>query len=234
LLRRIDHRASGRVIRVLVVSAVRLHREGLVALLGRDARLRVTGVAPTAEGVLAAGPADVVVLGTATREEPASIRRLADVARKPIVALGVPDDEHRVIAFAESGVLGFVECEASLDELVASIVSAAHGHASFPPRIATALLRRVGSMAGRTPSPELAALTVRERQIVQIIAEGLTNKEIAARLSIEVATVKNHVHNILEKLQVNRRSDAVARLRLVESDEFGPPAARSTIRTGAG
>jgi two-component system, NarL family, nitrate/nitrite response regulator NarL len=74
---------------------------------------------------------------------------------------------------------------------------------------------------------------------VQLIAEGLSNKEIATRLGIDVATVKNHVHNILEKLDVNRRSDAVARLRVVESaDEMPTPLelarARSRPRSTAG
>ena len=85
----------------------------------------------------------------------------------------------------------------------------------------------------------MSSLTVRERQVVQLIAEGLSNKEIATRLGIEVATVKNHVHNILEKLDVNRRSDAVARLRVVESADEMPTSlelarARSRPRSTAG
>jgi DNA-binding NarL/FixJ family response regulator len=118
--------------------------------------------------------------------------------------------------------VGFVEREAELDELVASVECAARGEASFPPRIATTLLRRISSLAMRRASPEPNSLTARERQIVQLIAEGLSNKEIGTRLFIEVATVKNHVHNILEKLQVKRRDDAVARLRLVEDQALAP------------
>ena len=125
--------------------------------------------------------------------------------------------------------LGFVERDAGLDELVTSIVCAARGEASFPPPIATTLLRRVASLSGAPGvSADVAGLTARERQIVEVIAEGLSNKEIAARLSIEVATVKNHVHNILEKLQVSRRSEVVTQLRLVEGGE------RSAARFRAG
>jgi DNA-binding NarL/FixJ family response regulator len=79
---------------------------------------------------------------------------------------------------------------------------------------------------------DAAALTVRESQVAGLIAEGLSNKEIATRLCIEVATVKNHVHNILEKLGVKRRFDAVARLRLVERDGPEPALAEARSTTG--
>ncbi|MET0938506.1 MAG: response regulator transcription factor [Gaiellaceae bacterium] len=218
------------MIRVLVLGDVRLHREGLAALIARDGRVTVAATAPTADGAAGgAGSVDVIVVDTATYEAPEQLRELADIVHEPIVALGVPRDERRVIAFAEGGVLGFVEREASLDELVASIVSAARGEASCPPRIATTLLRRVTALAAREVSPDVATLTIRERQIVEIIAEGLSNKEIAARLSIEVATVKNHVHNILEKLQVSGRTEAVTRLRLVEGGESSGGAAQARI-----
>jgi two-component system nitrate/nitrite response regulator NarL len=228
------------VIRVLVLGEVRLNREGIAALLAAERTLRVSTLAPTAGGVPSrAASVDVVVIDISALGGPSDIRRVVGTFEAPIVVLGVPEDEHQVIAFAELGVVGFVEREAALEDLVASIVSAARGHASLPPRIATTLLRRVSSLAARRSSPEIAALTMREREVVELIAEGLSNKEIAARLSIELATVKNHVHNILEKLEVSRRTDAVARLRIVENDADGQatlrlPAARSTTRSRAG
>jgi two-component system nitrate/nitrite response regulator NarL len=122
-----------------------------------------------------------------------------------------------VIAFAEAGVLGFVEGGASVEELRSGIECAARGEASCPPRIATTLLARLASLTGvQRGVSEPTGLTRRERQIVQLIAEGMSNKEIAQRLCIEVATVKNHVHNILEKLKVGRRGDAVTRFRMLE------------------
>jgi DNA-binding NarL/FixJ family response regulator len=238
LLRQLDrafpeHEHPLPVIRLLVLGDVRLHREGLAALFEGDGRVAVTAVASTTDDLSAvAESVDVVVVDSATYDEPEQIRAVAAALWQPIVALGVPTDERRVIAFAEAGVLGFVERNASLDELVASIVCAAEGQASFPPPIATTLLRRVTRLTSERVSPDAAGLTARERQIVEIIAEGLSNKEIAARLSIEVATVKNHVHNILEKLQVSRRSEAVTRLRLVEGGQH--PEARSRIGSSAG
>jgi DNA-binding NarL/FixJ family response regulator len=80
--------------------------------------------------------------------------------------------------------------------------------------MAAALFRRLATLAaGRAPAAGAQQLTTREREILRLIDGGLSNKEIAGRLSIEVATVKNHVHNILEKLHVRTRTEAAARLR---------------------
>lgn len=206
------------MIRVLLIADVRLYRDGLAALIAADGRLEVSATSSTHGEVIDSAAADVVVVDTAAQGAAEATRRIARTAELPIVAIGVPEGDEHVVAFAEAGVIGFVERNATLDELVEGVQSAARGQASCPPRIATTLLNRLSALAGHHARPPATTtnLTRRERQIVQLIAEGLSNKEIAQRLSIEVATVKNHVHNILEKLQVNRRGDAAARLRLVE------------------
>jgi two-component system, NarL family, nitrate/nitrite response regulator NarL len=207
------------MIQVFLVGSIRLNREGLASLLARDSRLHVTGHASTGEGVsVRSSIVDVIIVDTDVRDAPDAIERVIDDSDAPIVAMGLPDDEQNVIALAEMGVLGFVERGASLDDLVASVLSVARGEASMPPRIATIFLHRVSSLGARSSATDVTTLTLREREVVQLIAEGLSNKEIAGRLCIEFATVKNHVHNILEKLEVTRRSEAVARLRIVPSD----------------
>ncbi len=104
--------------------------------------------------------------------------------------------------------------EASLEELVEVVESVARGESLLAPRIGALLLRRVAEAAGHKRAPTAAGrLTPRELQVVGLIDEGLSNKQIAARLSIELATVKNHVHSILEKLEVERRAEAAARVR---------------------
>jgi two-component system, NarL family, nitrate/nitrite response regulator NarL len=226
------------VIRVLLIGDVRVSREGLASLLSRDGRLEVADHVPREGPGRRSRAVDVIVVETSASDA-ATLPYAIEDPDVPIVVLGAPDEEREVIALAELGVLGFVEREASLDELVACVVSAARGEACFPARIATTLLRRVSSGGTRARATDVSSLTVRERQVVQLIAEALSNKEIAARLGIEVATVKNHVHNILEKLDVNRRFDAVARLRVVESaDEMPTPLelarARSRTRPTAG
>jgi two-component system nitrate/nitrite response regulator NarL len=177
-------------------------------------------------------PIDVVVVDAGGKEGQETVSRVAATVDAPIVALAVGDDEENVIALAEAGVIGFIDREEGLDALVAAVALVARGEAAFPPRIGTSLLRRVSTFRQHRRTLDVAPLTVRESQVAELIAEGLSNKEIAARLFIEVATVKNHVHNILEKLGVDRRFDAVARLRLVEGGarEPAPGPARSATR----
>jgi len=131
-----------------------------------------------------------------------------------VVTLGITDDDPEVLPLAEAGVAGYVTTEASADEIVLVVESVARGEMPCSPRLAATLLQRVATLAQeqRTPSA-LATLTSREREIVGLIGDGLSNKEIASGLCIEVATVKNHVHNILEKLNVTRRADAAALVR---------------------
>ena len=136
---------------------------------------------------------------------------------RPIVAMGIPHADEHVLAFAETGVLGFVEREATVEELVDSVEARRAARRAvrlaWPRRSCANRGARRRRVCPRTES----ALTAREPRSVELIAEGMSNKEIARRLYIEVATVKNHVHNILEKLQVNRRGEAAARMRMVES-----------------
>jgi two-component system, NarL family, nitrate/nitrite response regulator NarL len=215
-------------VRVLLVGWIRLYRESLAALLDQDGRLQVSAaVAFSADVAELTVAADVVLIDVPHEYDREAFRQLTSATDKPVVALGIRADERQVIALAEDGVLGFVGQEDELDRLVDGVRTAAVGEASFPPYIATALLRRAVSTTAVITAPEAAALTMREREIATLIAEGLTNKEIASRLHIEVATVKNHVHSVLEKLQVNRRNEAVARLGLPDLDRGRIPALSS-------
>jgi DNA-binding NarL/FixJ family response regulator len=129
------------------------------------------------------------------------------------VALALPEAEADVIACAEAGASGYVPREGTLDDVEAVIESVARGEALCSPRIAATLLRRIAATAAeRQPAPSEMRLTSREMEIIDLIDEGLSNKEIAQRLCIAVPTVKNHVHSILDKLHVHRRAEAVARL----------------------
>jgi DNA-binding NarL/FixJ family response regulator len=131
-----------------------------------------------------------------------------------IVALGISGEEADVLPLAEAGIAGWLTREASVEDLCETVASAAAGEAVCSPRIAASLLRRVAALAAdRRLGPTATPLTRRQREILALIDEGLSNKEIARRLSIELATVKNHVHNILEKLQVRRRAEAAALVR---------------------
>jgi DNA-binding NarL/FixJ family response regulator len=128
-----------------------------------------------------------------------------------IVGLTVIEGEEVVILAACHGVRAFVSRDQSLEALVATVEAASAGTAVCPPTIASLLFDHVGD--GSVGEPSRYALTPREREIAALLAHGLTNKEIAAELVIGPATVKNHVHNVLQKLNVHRRTEAAALLR---------------------
>jgi DNA-binding NarL/FixJ family response regulator len=207
--------------RIFVVSRVALYREGLLALLSRRDRIDVIGVAAdapeAARTLLAAGRRpDIIVLDMSLPESHESARRLRDdFPLVPVLAVAIPNREGDILACAEAGVAGFVTSEASIDELIEALDSVACGEAVCTPRIAGALIRRVAVLAhGRESMDPVSHLTKREREILGLIDAGLSNQQIAHRLHIELATVRNHVHNILGKLGVHRRSEAAALIRL--------------------
>jgi DNA-binding NarL/FixJ family response regulator len=206
------------MIRALVVSDVRLYREGLADALRRSGRVEVVGTAADGDASVAGArelAPDAVLVDLTLPGWEEAVRAIVAVAEDArVVVLGVHEVEEEVVACAEAGVSGYVTREASLDELVDVVESVARGESLCSPRISALLLRRVTEIAGRERSAAAAdRLTPRETEIVGLIDEGLSNKQIAGRLSIELATVKNHVHSILEKLQVERRAQAAAQLR---------------------
>jgi len=206
------------MIRVLIVDDTRLYLEGLAGMLRPESQIDAVETAQDWEVALChlvSFSPDVVLVNVAMADSAMLLRKIDDVAEQvPVVALGVSESEVEVITWAEAGVAGYLFKTETLNDLIAIIHGVARGEALCPPRITAALLRRVATLAAqRRPQVEASRLTAREREIVGLVDEGLSNKEIARRLSIEVRTVKNHVHNILEKLQVNRRGEAAARVR---------------------
>jgi two-component system, NarL family, nitrate/nitrite response regulator NarL len=204
-------------IRVLPVADVRLYREGLANCLASRAGLQVVGMAANRDEALALVASlqpDVVVMDMATRDSLAIVRAInGSTPAVRIIAFAIEPLDREILACAEAGVAGYVHSEASTDDLVAAIESVMRDELLCPPRTAALLLRRLALLAKTKPQPNTVDLTVREREIGLLIDDGLSNKEIAQRLNIEVATVKNHVHNILEKLHVPSRAQAAAHLR---------------------
>ena len=200
------------MIRLLVASDVRLYREGIVGILGGTGPCEIVGTAAdrpsTLERATELQP-DVTLIDLTMAESRQTVRALAG-SGVPVVVFGVREREDEIIEYAEAGVAGYVTRDSSLEELVDVVESVARGETLLSPRIAALLLRRVKAAAHPGPA---ARLTPRETEIVALIDDGLSNKQIARRLTIELATVKNHVHSILEKLEVKRRAEAAARVR---------------------
>jgi DNA-binding NarL/FixJ family response regulator len=128
------------------------------------------------------------------------------------VAVALAEREADVIACAEAGICAYVPQSGTVEDLVEAMTRSLNGELICPPRIAALLFDRVASLSTiRLPGEDEKALTTREREIAGLIARGLQNKEIARRLCLGNATVKNHVHNILQKLRIQRRNDIFGR-----------------------
>ena len=203
---------------MLLVSDVRMFRDAVARWCSRHSLVRIVATAGHHdEATLHARrhAADVALLDMRMPDSLATAHAVAEVAPGvKLVGLGLSETEENVLVYAEAGFAGYVPREAPLEDLVPVLRSIGRGEARYSPRIAATLLRRLASLADpRGIATDGVRLTPREVEIVRLIDEGLSNREIGRRLSIEVATVKNHVHNILDKLRVHRRGEAAARLR---------------------
>jgi DNA-binding NarL/FixJ family response regulator len=200
---------------VVIVARMRLYREALTLALGRSPAVRVSSAVARPSEMDPAAPAPgprVVLVDAAAETGPSAVPALlAQVRPAPVIVLGSSASVADFLAYAEAGAAGYLTEESSTDELLSMIVSVARGELPCAPRVAAALFRHVGLLAAdHRVSRAEDQLSRREREIVRLIDDGLSNKEIASRLSITLATVKNHVHNILGKLDVRTRSDAAA------------------------
>lgn len=208
---------QGGPIRVFLVADVCVYRELLVEALTEHESLDVVGHTPADIAGMAVGLSEPSVVLVDTSSDAALSRVQALAAAVPgakIVAVGLPDDDATLLELAEVGVSGFVTAEQPLEELVEAIEAAARGELKCSPRVAAALAQRLAVLSAEgSQGNGDHRLTRRQREIAALIAEGLSNKQIARRLSIEGATVKNHVHNILSKLGVSRRDEVAALVR---------------------
>ena len=205
---------------VFLIHRYRLLTEAIVGSLSAHGRIACVGSSSTrAEALekLRSLDADVVVVDTSLgqREVCDTIREVKErFPRVNILFLG-SDSGEEVLDFIEAGASGYVSQEASLAEMLETIDAVSQGQTPCSPQVAASVLARIEELASQRPSrPARAAghriqLTPRESEVLQLVAAGLRNKEIAQRLDIKLPTVKNHVHKILDKFQVKRRREAI-------------------------
>jgi two-component system nitrate/nitrite response regulator NarL len=160
---------------------------------------------------------DVVLVGMEAPDAGFCVSALKDADPEVrIIAFSVAETEEDIIGCAEMGVAGLLSRTGSFDDLELIVSNVIRGLTACTPRVAAALLKHISSQTsefGVAPRYSAEHLTPREREVLSLIELGWTNKQIAQELCIEVRTVKNHVHNLLEKLRVSRRGEAAARLR---------------------
>lgn len=204
------------VIRVAVVDDEELFRRGLVMLLGAEPDMDV--VAEGSGGQAAADIAthavpDVMLLDV--RMPPLSgidaCRRIKDRAPAvKVIMLTASEEESDLCAAIKGGAMGYLLKDSSVDAVSEAVRRVARGQSLISPTIAARLLVDVTVMSGAeaTPAP-LPRLTGRQLEVLNLVAHGLNNREIAEKLFISQNTVKNHVRNMLEKLQLHSRIEAV-------------------------
>ncbi len=215
------------MIHVLLVNEIRLMCNVITAALEGEPDIKVVGCATSVDEALeklAREEIDVVLVSTRLPERGALHLTQTITDTQPstnVLVLGVTDHKERVLQFVEAGAIGYVLKDDSIDDMVAAIQAAQQGKALVSPKIAGALMERVSELAGmfadlETGVIETAGLTPRELEVLELLGQNMTNEEIAETLVIEVGTVKNHVHSILNKLNVNSRREAATYLALIK------------------
>lgn len=206
--------------RVIVVSGVRIVRDGLADAIGRsrqDGQIESCASLAAAAELVQDPSVSVLVLDMSMPSALAFARALT--SRRPdfqIVAFAVSDADPALIACVEAGITGFVPCDGSIDLLLSTLDAIERGEALVSPKLAATLMRRLVRLGRDAEPANPIQLTRREQEILSLIDRGLSNKQIASCLSIEPPTVKNHVHNILEKMRVHRRGEAAAAFRSLQ------------------
>ncbi len=205
------------MIRVMLVDDQAIVREGLRSMLTIEPDITVVGEAANgikALQMLATDTPDIVLMDVRMPE----MDGLTTLERVKALAPGVSvlmltlyDDPDYLLRAVASGAAGYVLKDASRDELVRAIRITAEGGAVVAPTMLPDLLTRISqlgpTLSGRTPSTD-CPLSEREMQVLALIAEGRTNQEIADRLILSPTTIKTHVQNILQKLDVSDRTQA--------------------------
>ncbi len=188
-------------------------------VLVRAPGIRVCGQAATlAEAVASAeamGPGILLLDAAFSGGAQSAMQLCSAVPGAVVIVLGVFETEENVLAWAEAGVAGYVPNTASVDDLIALIGQINRGEQACPPPIVGCMWRRIAE-SGRRSRPASAsslALTTREADVLSLLSDGLSNKDIARRLRISLGTTKTHVHNLLAKLSLPRRTDVMARMR---------------------
>jgi two-component system nitrate/nitrite response regulator NarL len=214
--------------KLFIVSDIRLLCDGLTLALSQLSTVDVLGFADLSipSGHLAELDLDVLLLDIGSPHALAACSRFHEtLPRVRIVAIAVAEIEQDVIACAEAGISGFVPRQGTAQDVVAAVQSALRGELVCSPRMTALLLNSVATLSSRKGVPaNVASLTEREQEVISLVGEGLSNKEIARALRIQNATVKNHVHSILGKLRVRRRGEAAAQLRKAHAHQLATSA----------
>lgn len=202
--------------KLVVVTPIRLFGDGLAACLRQHEHIVLEAVAsdlPQLRARLARSEPDAALIDVTQGIDLDEVRAIAlAYPSVALVALGLQEQRQNVIRCGRAGFRGYVDRHASVEHLCEALSDVIAGRLACSAEISGGLLRALFSRDA--PSEEACeALTAREGEVLQLIGNGLSNKEIASELCLSVATVKHHVHHVLHKLKLPRRAQAMRRVR---------------------
>lgn len=212
--------------RVVIVDDARLNRECLAAqMIANGVTAATAWDLPSLLSEVDRAVPDAILLNVDTPDSSTLVQLGLDLDRKVrVIVYGLSTDrESEIVSCAEAGVAGLHLRTESFDHLLTLTSSSSSGRAQCSPEVSSILLRRVYAFAAQAnPDATTDVLTRREIEILELIEQGLTNQQIASRLSLTLHTIKNHVHNLLSKLGVASRAEAVTVFRATKYANRGP------------
>ncbi len=202
---------------ILVISHVCLLREVMTATLADRGGLQAFGASSreAIEAIVAKAKPSLAVVDALHPEAATLIAAVrVRVPKLSVVVLATQDRDEDFLAWTDVGISGYLGPDTSAGDLVSAVRRVAAGEIVYPPRLTALVLSRLSTRSNeRTTRAGVYALTSREREIAALLADGLSNKLIGRRLCIAQPTVKNHIHNILAKWDVQSRGEIAARYR---------------------
>lgn len=204
--------------KIIVVTPVRMLGDGLAACLNDRRDIAVIAIVNNLADLrqrLADSEIHAVLMDVTQGVDLWDVRAIAaEWPQVALIAIGLKEQRQEVIDCGRAGYSGYVSREASLDELSQTLHEIVAGRQECPPEITSGLLRALfRSDPYKVEFDREQELTRRESEVLELLGGGFSNKEIADKLCLSVATVKHHVHHVLEKLNLERRAQAMRRVR---------------------
>jgi DNA-binding NarL/FixJ family response regulator len=201
-------------IRILIIEDNRILLNGIAAMINGQKDMQVVATIGSGNNVLLKARQtrpDMILMdaGLKNLKESSVVESIKEqMPEVTVIGMGFVPTQLEIVEFVESGASGFILKDASVKEILATIRSAAKGEKILPPSLAGSLFSFVADHAVKKRKGEVVKavrMTKREREIVVLVADGLSNKEIAEKLNLATYTVKSHMHNIMEKLALHSR-----------------------------
>jgi len=205
---------SVKKIKIFLIEDNRVLRDGIKAIINTQADLKVVAATAGNHGTLLKARTlkpQVILMDLGLRSEN-GLRVVAtlteELPQTKVIGMGLVPSQQDIVELVQAGASGFILKDATVDDVLDTIRAVARGTKILPPLLTGSLFTHVVDHALRTGKgklPDAVRMTKREREIIVLIAEGMSNKEIAQRLNLSTYTVKSHIHNILEKMALHSR-----------------------------